>query len=135
MLLSGRSVGALMPVGRSMSEVPVMIVRSTYRSTAILAIKRPLLRRNGQEAVNQMQQQIQLMQTQVLSALNFKELLSHSNNPVIESAADTVSLEAASVAGSVRSESRAESFTRPSTVGHCLSVQLARDDLDSILAA
>ncbi len=65
----------------------------------------------------------------------YKELLSHSNNPVNESAADTVSVEAASVASSVCSESRAESFTRPSTVGHCLSVQLARDDLDSILAA
>lgn len=170
LLLSSRSVGALKPVGRTVSEVPFMIVRSTYRSTAILVVKRPQLRKHGSEAVNAMQAQIQLVQAQVLNALKekaaqghratvkaativvkvigtfpcastpvqpaiYKELLSHSNNLVNESVSETATGATASVASSVCSESGAEAFVRPSTVGHGLTVQLARDDLDSILAA
>lgn len=170
LLLSSRSVGALKPVGRTVSEVPFMIVRSTYRSTAILVVKRPQLRKHSSLAVNAMQAQIQLVQAQVLNALKekaaqghratvkaativvkvigtfpcastpvqpaiYKELLSHSNNLVNESVSETSSGATASVASSVCSESGAETFVRPSTVGHGLTVQLARDDLDSILAA
>lgn len=159
-----------MPVGRSVSVVPFTIVRSTYRSTAILIVKRPQLRKHGSEAVSAMQAQIQLVQAQVLSALKekaaqghratvkaatlvvkvigtfpcasapvqpaiYKVLLSHSNNLVNESVSETASGASASVASAVCSESGAETFARPSTVGHGLTVQLARDDLDSILAA
>ncbi len=63
------------------------------------------------------------------------ELLSYSNNLTHESVSNQVSTAASSGIGTIRPERRVVRFARPSKVGHGLSVQLARDDLDSILTA
>ncbi len=162
-VLSGKSVSVLMPVGRSMSEVPVMIVKSTYMSTAVLVVKSPLRLKCGAETISLMRSQVRCIlkekavqgqratarvATAVVKVLGtfpcaekpvqpaiFKELLSRNNSIENDLVTDRDSASAATEASIAHSGSNVVHFTRPSDVSHGLTVQLARDDLDSILTA